>query len=148
LKENPQYQLLDQQSANWDQTQAFTITQNLLTKYGTKVKGIWAANDAMALGARKAFQDLPDNAARERWLSIPYIGCDGLPKTGQAWVKRGLLAASVFVPPNVGRAMEMLVHAVNTGTMPPERTLTVPASFPSLEALASARAEKARVMSV
>ena len=102
----------------------------------------------MALGARKAFQDLPDNSARERWLSIPYIGCDGLPKTGQAWVKRGLLAASVFVPPNVGRAMEMLVHAVNTGTMPPERTLTVPASFPSLEALASARAEKARVMSV
>src|SRR6267142_624413 len=83
-------------------------------------------------------------AARERWLSIPYIGCDGLPKTGQAWVKRGLLAASVFVPPNVGRAMEMLVHAVNTGTMLPERTLTVPASFPSLAALASARAEKAR----
>src|SRR5467141_1621935 len=120
----------------------------LATSQQTRIDLIAAQDDAMALGARKAFQDLPDNAARERWLSIPYIGCDGLPKTGQAWVKRGLLAASVFVPPNVGRAMEMLVHAVNTGTMPPERTLTVPASFPSLEALASARAEKARVMSV
>src|SRR5882724_5547203 len=120
----------------------------LSTSQQTRIDLIAAQDDAMALGARKAFQDLPDNSARERWLSIPYIGCDGLPKTGQAWVKRGLLAASVFVPPNVGRAMEMLVQAVNTGAMPPERTLTVPASFPSLEALASARAEKARVMSV
>src|SRR5437588_1158133 len=120
----------------------------LSTSQQTRIDLIAAQDDAMALGARKAFQDLPDTAARDRWLSIPYTGCDGLPKTGQAWVKRGLLAASVFVPPNVGRAMEMLVHAVNTGTMPPERTLTVPASFPSLEALASARAEKARVMSV
>ena len=120
----------------------------LSTSQQAHIDLIAAQDDAMALGARKAFQDLPDTAARDRWLSIPYTGCDGLPKTGQAWVKRGLLAASVFVPPNVGRAMEMLVHAVNTGTMPPERTLTVPVSFPSLEALASARAEKARVMSI
>jgi ribose transport system substrate-binding protein len=120
----------------------------LSTSQQTHIDLIAAQDDAMALGARKAFQDLPDTAARDRWLSIPYTGCDGLPKTGQAWVKRGLLAASVFVPPNVGRAMEMLVHAVNTGTMPPERTLTVPVSFPSLEALASARAEKARAMSI
>src|SRR5712691_9219827 len=120
----------------------------LSTSQQSRIDLIAAQDDAMALGARKAFQDLPDTLARDRWLSLPYIGCDGLPKTGQAWVKRGLLAASVFVPPNVGRAMEMLVHAVNTGTMPPERTLTVPASFPSLEALASARAEKARAMSL
>ena len=81
----------------------------------------------MALGARKAFQELPDNAARQRWLSLPFIGCDGLPKTGQAWVKRGLLTATIFAGPNTGQAMEMLVKALQTGTMPPENTLTTPA---------------------
>src|SRR5437868_13696033 len=72
----------------------------LSTSQQTRIDLIAAQDDVMALGGRKAFQDLPDNAARERWLSSHYIGCVGRPKTGQAWVKRGLLAASVFVPPN------------------------------------------------
>jgi ribose transport system substrate-binding protein len=91
---------------------------------------------------------LPNGPARDRWLSLPFTGCDGLPKTGQTWVKRGLLTATVFVPPNTGQALEMLVKAVNTGVMPQERTLTAHSSVPALDALAAAQAEKARVMSV
>jgi ribose transport system substrate-binding protein len=101
----------------------------------------------MAVGAKKAFQEL-SGAARDRWLSLPYIGCDGLPKTGQAWVKRGLLTATIFVPPNAGQALEMLVQAVKTGTMPPERSLVVPVPIPALDALAAAQAEKTRLLSV
>ena len=41
----------------------------------------------MAIGARKAFEELPNEADRERWLELPFTGCDGLPKTGQAWVR-------------------------------------------------------------
>src|SRR5207253_10938417 len=55
----------------------------LSTSQQAHIDLIAAQDDAMALGARKAFQDLPDTAARDRWLSIPYTGCDGLPKTGQ-----------------------------------------------------------------
>src|SRR5207248_11753919 len=62
------------------------------------------------------------NAARQHWLSLPFIGCDGLPKTGQAWVKRGLLTATIFAPPNAGQALEMLVKAFQTGSVPPEQT--------------------------
>ena len=102
----------------------------------------------MALGARKAFQELPDNAARQRWLSLPFIGCDGLPKTGQAWVKRGLLAATIFAGPNTGQAIDMLVKALQTGTVPPENTLTAPLSIPALDVLAAGQAEKARALSV
>jgi ribose transport system substrate-binding protein len=102
----------------------------------------------MAMGARKAFQELPDTAARQRWLSLPFIGCDGLPKTGQAWVKRGLLTATIFEGPNTGQAMEMLVKALQTGTMPPETTLTRPVSIPSLDVLATSQAERARLLSV
>lgn len=102
----------------------------------------------MALGARKAFQELPDHVARQRWLSLPFIGCDGLPKTGQAWVKRGLLTATIFAGPNTGQALEMLVKAFQTGIVPPEKTLTAPASIPALDALASMQAEKSRLLSV
>ena len=89
----------------------------------------------MAIGARKAFEELPEETEKERWLSLPFLGCDGLPKTGQAWVKSGLLAATIFVPPNTGQAIEMFVDAFQRGKQPPERALTVPVSIPSLSEL-------------
>jgi len=97
---------------------------------------IAAHDDAMALGSRKAFQEASDSIARDRWLAVPYLGIDGMPKTGQAWVLRGLLTATVIVPTNTGMAIEMLAHALQTGTMPPEKTVTVPRSFPAIEELA------------
>jgi ribose transport system substrate-binding protein len=89
----------------------------------------------MAIGARKAFQELPNEADQERWLKLPFTGCDGLPKTGQAWVRSGILAASVFVPPNTGQAMEMLSQAIQQGKKLPESALTVPVSIPPLAEL-------------
>jgi len=96
---------------------------------------IAAQDDSMAIGARKAFEELPDETEKERWLSLPFLGCDGLPKTGQAWVKSGLLAATIFVPPNAGQAIEMFVDAFERGKQPPERVLTVPVSIPPLKEL-------------
>lgn len=102
----------------------------------------------MAVGARKAFQDHTAGAARDRWLSLPYTGCDGLPKTGQAWARSGLLAATVVIPPNTGQAIEMIVQALRSGVMPPERSITAVSSFPPLETLASAQKEKNRLLKV
>lgn len=96
---------------------------------------IAAQDDAMAIGARKAFQELTSEIERERWLSLPFTGCDGLPKTGQSWVRTGLLAATVFVPPNAGQAIEMIVDAIQNNKSLPERALTVPVSLPPIESL-------------
>ena len=101
----------------------------------------------MALGARKAFQDELNLQARERWLKLPYIGCDGLPNSGQIWVKRGLLTATIFVPPNAGTALEMLAEAIRNGTMPVERSTVAPVSIPALDVLAKSHAEKTRALS-
>jgi ribose transport system substrate-binding protein len=101
----------------------------------TVIDLIGAQDDSMALGARKAFQELPDEAEREKWLRLPLTGCDGLPKTGQSWVRSGLLAATVFVSPNSGQAMEMLFEAIQHGEPLPERALTVPISIPPVESL-------------
>jgi len=129
----------------WTEASAYKAISSWLrlsTSHQTPIDLIAAQDDSMALGARKAFQELPDTSARDRWLRLPFTGCDGLPKTGQTYVKRGLLAATIFIPPNAGKAVEMLVQAVNTGSLPPERTLLPPVSIPSLDTLASAQAEK------
>jgi ribose transport system substrate-binding protein len=89
----------------------------------------------MAIGARKAFQEIANESERERWLKLPFTGCDGLPKTGAAWVTSGLLAATVFAPPNAGQAIEMIFQSISKGEQQPERALTPAASIPPIAEL-------------
>ena len=93
---------------------------------------IAAQDDSMAVGARKAFQEIGNPLERDRWLKLPFTGCDGLPKTGQAWVRSGVLAATVFAPANTGQAMEMLHQALSRNQEQPELALTKPSSIPPL----------------
>jgi len=57
LAESPGITMLDQQVGDWDRGKAYQVTQTLLTKYGSQIKGIWVADDQMALGAIKAAQE-------------------------------------------------------------------------------------------
>ncbi|HEY1481421.1 MAG TPA: substrate-binding domain-containing protein [Candidatus Acidoferrum sp.] len=107
----------------------------LTTSQKTAVDLVAAQNDLMAIGARKAFQEVASEVDRERWLNLPFLGCDGLSKTGQSWVRSGLLAATIFVPPNAGQALEMLSDAIRRKKMPEELVFTVPQSIPPLTAL-------------
>ena len=94
-----------------------------------------AQNDAMALGARRAFQEQTSGAERDHWLSMPFIGCDGLPKSGQVYVHRGLLQATVITPANAGQAIKALDAALKTGQQPPECILTEASSYPQIASL-------------
>lgn len=107
----------------------------LTTSQRAVVDLIGAQDDSMAIGARKAFQEVLNEADRERWLKLPFTGCDGLPKTGQAWVRNGLLAATVFSPPNTGLAIEMFVQYVQLGKDLQDRALVAPSSIPPLNEL-------------
>ena len=136
--------------AQWTEASACRTVSSWLrlsTSQQTHLDLIAAQDDSMAMGARKAFQEEINLPARERWLKLPYIGCDGLPESGQAWVSRGLLTATIFVPPNAGTAVEMLAEAIQHGTVAPERSLTTPVSIPSLDLLATSYAGKTRALS-
>lgn len=104
----------------------------LTTSQKAAIDVIGAQDDSMAIGARKAFEELPSESEKERWLKLPFTGCDGLPKTGQSWVRSGLLAATIYVPPNTGQAIEMLVQAIQQKKSLPERALTAAVSIPAL----------------
>ena len=124
--------------AQWTEESAQRAVRSWLklsTSQRAAIDLIGAQDDSMAIGARKAFEELTNESERERWLKLPFTGCDGLPKTGEAWVRTGVLAATVFVPPNTGMAIEMLFDAIQKGKKPAERALTVPVSIPTLDQL-------------
>jgi ribose transport system substrate-binding protein len=107
----------------------------LNTSSRTPIDLIGAQNDAMAMGARKALEEITNASEKERWLRLPFTGIDGVPKTGQTWVRTGALTATIITPPSAGQAVYMLVQAIKTGSKPPERSYTVAASFPPLDKL-------------
>ena len=124
---------------NWTEASAFkaiTSWLRLSTSQQSHTDVIAAQNDAMAAGAKKAFQQFSyEGEGRDRWVSVPFLGVDGVPKTGQAWVRGSVLTATVVTPPIAGTAMDMLVRALQTRTVPPETTLVTAHSFPELGAL-------------
>jgi ribose transport system substrate-binding protein len=125
--------------SNWTEAGAYRIISSWL-KLSTSLQNaldmVVSQNDAMAIGARKAFEEIADGNARERFARLVYLGIDGVPATGQSWLRGGLLNATIVVLPNTEIAVEMLAHAVRSGTIPPERTLMAPKSLPTVEELA------------
>ncbi len=96
---------------------------------------ICGQNDVMAMGAKKAVKELASEQDRENLSSIPATGCDGVPSTGQMWVRTGHLSATVVVPPSAGKAIVLMARALQTKTQPAEHTFTIPEPFPPLESL-------------
>jgi ribose transport system substrate-binding protein len=87
------------------------------------------------MGARKAMTELADGKLTEFSSRIPITGCDGVPDTGQAWVRAGQMTATVILPATAGEAVSLMVSALQKGSTPPENTLINPEPFPSIELL-------------
>jgi ribose transport system substrate-binding protein len=124
----------------WTEESAEQVVRSwlqLATSQSSAIDLVGAQDDSMALGARKAFQKIATEAERARWMKLPFTGCDGLPETGQKWVREGWLVATVCVPPLAGTAIEILVKALHEGTQPPEHAVTESFSIPPLKTLAS-----------
>jgi ribose transport system substrate-binding protein len=127
--------------ADWTEegaTRAVSAWLRLSTSRQMEVRVVAAQNDVMAMGARKAFQAAGGNV--ERWMRLPYLGCDGLQQTGAAWVRSGLLTGTVVIPAIAGRALEVMVNALETGVQPPEETIVPSHPLPEIEKMVKSRA--------
>jgi ribose transport system substrate-binding protein len=125
--------------ANWTEDSAYRAVSSWLrlsTSQAAKINLVAAQDDSMAAGSRKAFSEMADGD-RERWLKIPFTGCDGMANTGHAWVRSGVLAATIYIRPNADLALEMLTESIRSGSPVPEQKLTAPESIPSLQELVS-----------
>lgn len=91
LEEYPGIQVVAEDTANWDETEAFKATQNILSA-NPDLDAIFGESDAMAMGAAKAAQQAG------RHSDILYVGIDGFPTMFDA-VADGLVNATMAQQP-------------------------------------------------
>jgi D-allose transport system substrate-binding protein len=98
-------EILDIQPGNWDRQVSLDVATNMINKFGAKLKGIFTANDTMALGVLQAME----NTGR---TDICLVSTDANPEVRKA-IEAGKLSAVVQSPGGIGMAcVEMAVKAV------------------------------------
>lgn len=138
LEAKPKNVSLRQMRAKWSEESACNSVTSFLalsTSHQSNIQCIVAYNDRMALGAKRAFEEQTVGEERNRWLSLPFLGCEGLPQSGQARVPTRKLTATVVVPANAPLAIETFMDALTNSKRPPEYRLTTPESFPDISLL-------------
>lgn len=112
---SPKIDLVESQPADWDRTRAYDIATNYLNKY-PDLKGIYACNDTMAMGAQAAV------TASGRDVIV--VGTDGNSDAIES-IKQGGLAATVRQTPEVigARGVQMMIEAAKAKTMPDDPKL-------------------------
>jgi ribose transport system substrate-binding protein len=120
LKAYPSVKVLEERPANWDQQKGFAETQTMLAKYGDQIKGIWAADDAMMLGAIEATKQAgrTDIKFVSDGLYPPTIDYmrQGVPIVGETF-HRGYMAASI----GLYTAYQAATGALDPSKMPQEQ---------------------------
>jgi ABC-type sugar transport system substrate-binding protein len=133
---------------DWTQRSGYSAVRSWLglsTSRELHIGMVTCQNDDMAIGARHAFEEITDTKERDQWLNLPITGCDGVPKAGQNWVRQARLAATIYCPPLIGDALQLLATSRMGGKQPEERTLVAPSSFPALSELNWKRSASAGV---
>lgn len=104
LKEYPDIKVLDMKTANWSRSEAMSLMENWIQKYGDKIDGVIGQNDEMALGAL--------NALKAKNMDVPVVGIDGI-EDAQRAVENGDMIATIFQNAEAQgkKAMEVAVKA-------------------------------------
>jgi ABC-type sugar transport system substrate-binding protein len=110
----------------------------LATSRPEKIDLVAGHTHELVLGARKAFLAIPDVQLRNKWLSLPFLGM-GISSQVKPLVDGRILTAAVITSLTMPRILEMLVHAFETKTQPPDSTFVEAASYPPLEKLSALR---------
>jgi len=120
-------------SGTWTEVsgeKAVTAWLRLKAGAADRVDMLACQNDLMATGGRRALL-----AARPDLDAIPVLGMDGLPSGGQQLVEQKQLTATVVMPANAGRAVEVVAEWERTGRQPPEQARQIPESYPAFDKL-------------
>lgn len=122
-------------STNWTEDAGFHTVASWLrlsTAQLKEVNVVQAQNDSLAIGARRAIEQHEGSQTNIKSSTLPFLGVDGFPRTGQTWVRQGTLAATIVIPPVTSPALSSFVAMMQGGMPPPSHTLIAPESFPAL----------------
>jgi ABC-type sugar transport system substrate-binding protein len=110
----------------------------LATSRAEKFDLVAGQTHELALGARKALQNVDNQEQQKRWMCVPFVGI-GVASQTKPLVDDRVLAAAVITSVTMDLAIRMLVRAIETGVQPPERTVVEASSYPELEKLGATR---------
>ncbi len=103
-------QVVAKQPANSDRALGMNVMQNILQSH-PDIKGVYSANDEMALGAIRALQQNKKN--------IPVVGTDAIPDAVKAIIDGSMTASVAQKPYDMGYlAIEAAVKLVKGETLP------------------------------
>lgn len=88
----------------------------------------------LAVGARKAFQNLNNPEKKKQWMELPLIGI-GISSQVKPLVDGRVLTAAVVTSVTMDTALRLLVRAIESQVQPPERSFVEMSSYPELEKL-------------
>ncbi|WP_273391610.1 sugar ABC transporter substrate-binding protein [Actinobacillus porcinus] len=112
FSEAPEIKIVASQSAYWETEQALNVTSNILTA-NPNIKGIFAANDNMAIGAVTAVENANLTG------KVLVTGYDGIPLAIE-YVKQGKLQNTIDQLPKkqVATAIEFALKQLNKESIP------------------------------
>lgn len=117
--------------------QSVSAWLRLATSRAEKYDLVAGQTHELALGARKALQQIENPEQQEKWAAMPFIGI-GIANQVKPLVESRVLTAAVITSVTMGLALKMLVHALKTKVQPPECSIVEAASFPELQRLVPA----------
>jgi ribose transport system substrate-binding protein len=127
--------------SKWSEESAYQSARawlQLATSRAEKFDLVAGQTHELALGAKKATQNIGNEEQKKRWLGVPFIGI-GISNHVKPLVDKHVLTAAVITSVTMGLALRMLVRAFETQVLPPERATVEALSFPDFEKLAAKR---------
>jgi ribose transport system substrate-binding protein len=127
--------------SKWSETSAQQSTAawlKLATSRAEKFNLVAGQTHELALGARKALQNVDNQEQRQAWLALPFIGI-GIAKQVKPLVDSHLLTAAVVTSVTMELALKTLIRAFESKIQPQEHSIVEVSSFPELEKLYLAR---------
>jgi ribose transport system substrate-binding protein len=110
----------------------------LATSRAEKFDLVAGQTHELALGARKAFQNIDNQEQQKRWLGLPFIGI-GISSQVKPLVDGHVLAAAVVTSVTMELALRILVRGIETQVQPPECSFVEASSYPDFGKLAAKR---------
>lgn len=106
----------------------------LATSRAEKFDLVAGQSHELAMGARKAFQNLENAELKKKCLQLPFIGI-GISSQVKPLVDGRVLAAAVVTSLTMDLALKLLVRAIESQVQPPERSVVEVSSYPEMEKL-------------
>jgi ABC-type sugar transport system substrate-binding protein len=107
----------------------------LATSRAEKYNLVVGQTHELALGARKAFQNMDNAEQKQKWMDLPFLGI-GIASQVKPLVHGHILDAAVVTSVTTDVALKLVVRAIEAQSQPPERTVVEVSSYPELEKIA------------